>query len=173
LSFLDAVKGEHARLRKIFAAAQAGAAGVRGPGCRGALGLSKAALADRKRKDSFPVDRLKALAHDRPELKIDVDYVLNGIDVETRETRARYSVGHERARAKLRSDLGAAPDAPALTETEALAERERLHEAGGFPVRTDAEKMVGQLAVAARECEPADLAAMLQLALSLARKAKG
>lgn len=138
-----------------------------------ALGLSKAALADRKRKDSFPVDRLKALAHDRPDLKIDVDYVLSGIDLETRETRARYSVGQEAARAELRSGLAAAADAPpAPTEEEALAERDRLHEAGGFPVRSDAEKMVGQLTVAARECEPADLAAMLQLALSLARKTK-
>lgn len=138
-----------------------------------ALGLSKAALADRKRKDSFPVDRLKALAHDRPDLKIDVDYVLSGIGLETREARARYSVGQDTARAELRSGLVVATDAPELTEAEALAERDRLHEAGGFPVRSDAEKMVGQLAVAARECEPADLAAMLQLALSLARKAKG
>lgn len=44
-----------------------------------ALGLSKAAFADRKKRDAFPADKLKALAADRPELKLDVKYVLTGV----------------------------------------------------------------------------------------------
>lgn len=42
------------------------------------LGITKAALSDRKRRDSFPEDKLRALAHQRPEMGIDVDYVLTG-----------------------------------------------------------------------------------------------
>lgn len=138
-----------------------------------ALGLTKAAFADRKRKDSFPVERLKALAHDRPDLAIDVDYVLTGVDAETREARGRYTAGQETARAELRQGLTAArDDAKPVSEAEALEARERLHESGGFPVRAEPELMVARLAKAARECSPADLAAMLQLALSLAEKSK-
>ena len=43
-----------------------------------ALGMSKAAFADRKKRDAFPVDKLKALASDNPALRIDVGYVLTG-----------------------------------------------------------------------------------------------
>jgi len=42
------------------------------------LGLSKASFSDRKRRDAFPVDKLRALAQQRPELGIDVEYVLTG-----------------------------------------------------------------------------------------------
>ena len=44
-----------------------------------ALGMSKAAFADRKRRDAFPADKLKALASDRPEMALDVRYVLTGV----------------------------------------------------------------------------------------------
>lgn len=43
-----------------------------------ALGISKTAFAERKRRGSFPDDKLFALAAKRPELKIDVNYVLKG-----------------------------------------------------------------------------------------------
>lgn len=43
------------------------------------LGMTKAALSDRKRRDAFPADKLRALAQQRPELGIDVDYVLTGV----------------------------------------------------------------------------------------------
>lgn len=45
----------------------------------GLLGLSKASFSDRKRRDSFPVDKLRALAQQRTDLNIDVDYVLTGV----------------------------------------------------------------------------------------------
>ena len=43
------------------------------------LGLGEKALNARKRRGVFPVDKLKALAADRPDLKIDVKYVLTGM----------------------------------------------------------------------------------------------
>lgn len=46
------------------------------------LGMTKQALADRKRRDAFPVDKLKALASDRPELRLDVKYILTGVSDE-------------------------------------------------------------------------------------------
>lgn len=42
------------------------------------LGMGEKALNARKRRGSFPVDKLKALAADRPELRLDVKYVLTG-----------------------------------------------------------------------------------------------
>ena len=56
-----------------------------------ALGMSKAALADRKKRDAFPVDKFKALAADRPELKLDVQYVLTGESNEL--DRRMYAIG--------------------------------------------------------------------------------
>lgn len=70
------------------------------------LGMSKAAFADRKRRDAFPVDKLKALATDRPELRLDVSYVLSGVNDELQRrldavsmaTRIADSVQDERSR---------------------------------------------------------------------------
>lgn len=42
------------------------------------LGMGEKALNARKRRGSFPVDKLKALAADRPDLRLDVKYVLTG-----------------------------------------------------------------------------------------------
>lgn len=44
-----------------------------------ALGLSKTAFSERKKRGSFPDRELRALARERPELNIDVDYVLTGV----------------------------------------------------------------------------------------------
>ncbi|MGB4227734.1 MAG: helix-turn-helix transcriptional regulator [Candidatus Dechloromonas phosphoritropha] len=44
-----------------------------------ALGLSKTAFAERKRRQSFPDKELRSLADTRPDLKLDVDYVLTGM----------------------------------------------------------------------------------------------
>lgn len=43
-----------------------------------ALGMSKAAFSDRKRRNSFPADKLYALAATRPDLVIDAEFVLTG-----------------------------------------------------------------------------------------------
>jgi hypothetical protein len=44
-----------------------------------ALNLSKAALSARKTRGAFPETELYALAAKRPELKLDVDYILTGL----------------------------------------------------------------------------------------------
>lgn len=43
-----------------------------------ALGMSKAALSDRKKRDKFPEDKLWALAARRPELRLDPGHILMG-----------------------------------------------------------------------------------------------
>lgn len=43
-----------------------------------ALGMTRAALSDRKRRGAFPEDKLLALATRRPELNLDTHYVLSG-----------------------------------------------------------------------------------------------
>lgn len=53
------------------------------------LDMSKAAFSDRKKRDSFPEEKLRALAQRRPDLPIDVEYVLRG---ET--ARMRYERDH-------------------------------------------------------------------------------
>lgn len=47
-----------------------------------ALGMTKAAFSARKTRASFPVDKVKALAADKPELRLDVNYILTGISDE-------------------------------------------------------------------------------------------
>ncbi len=46
------------------------------------LGMTKAAFSARKTRGAFPEDKLKALASDRPELRLDVKYVLTGVSDE-------------------------------------------------------------------------------------------
>lgn len=43
------------------------------------LGMTKAAFSARKTRGAFPEDKLKALANDKPELRLDVKYVLTGV----------------------------------------------------------------------------------------------
>lgn len=52
-----------------------------------ALGMSKQAFADRKRRDAFPADKLYALAVQRPDLKISAQYVLSGTGVAEETSR--------------------------------------------------------------------------------------
>jgi len=74
----------------------------------GLLDMSKAAFSDRKKRDSFPEEKLRALAQRRPDLPIDVEYVLRG---ET--ARMRYERDH--------------PGQPAsIAEVTAYAMREAL-----------------------------------------------
>lgn len=47
-----------------------------------ALGMSKAAFAERKKRDAFPSEKVKALAIDQPGLGLDVKYVLTGVNDE-------------------------------------------------------------------------------------------
>lgn len=53
-----------------------------------ALGLSKTAFSERKKRNSFPEKELRALAQQRPELGIDVEYVLTGGTLSAHERQA-------------------------------------------------------------------------------------
>ena len=66
-----------------------------------ALGLSKTAFSERKKRSSFPEKELRALAQQRPELGIDVDYVLTGITAASRGLNDA-----ARARVERASDAG-------------------------------------------------------------------
>lgn len=66
------------------------------------LGMTKAALSDRKRRDSFPVEKVRALAQQRPELRIDVHYVLTGI---TTEAQARLDAKQGRIERAVDADM--------------------------------------------------------------------
>lgn len=48
-----------------------------------ALGMTKAAFSERKRRHAFPKDKLLALAGFRPELRLDAAYVMTGIPAAT------------------------------------------------------------------------------------------
>jgi hypothetical protein len=82
-----------------------------------ALGLSRAAFSERKRRGSFPVDKLKLLASAKPEVGIDVDYVLSGAHTGGDRTAAVEEV---------RSRRGAF--APALDTPYLLKVLERVNE---------------------------------------------
>lgn len=68
-----------------------------------ALGLSKTAFSERKKRGSFPDRELRALAQQRPELGIDVDYVLTGI---TTEAHARLDAKQARIERAVDAGMG-------------------------------------------------------------------
>lgn len=59
------------------------------------LGMGEKALNARKRRGSFPVDKLKSLAADRPELRLDVKYVLTGVSDELERRLAAISISNK------------------------------------------------------------------------------
>lgn len=79
------------------------------------LGLSATAFGDRKKRGAFPEDKLRALAQQRPELNIDVGYVLNGV----RQEEVRQAVANIPGRLQqLRIAHGAKAVAEAMGITE-------------------------------------------------------
>ena len=52
------------------------------------LGLTKAAFSARKKRGAFPDDKLRALASSRPDLRLDVCYVLTGEYLSVAQTKA-------------------------------------------------------------------------------------
>lgn len=66
------------------------------------LGLSKTAFSERKKRGSFPDRELRALARARPDLNIDVHYVLTGI---TTEAQGRLDAKQGRIERAVEADL--------------------------------------------------------------------
>lgn len=71
-----------------------------------ALGLSKAAFSDRKRRGAFPEERLFALATKRPDLHLDVLYVLAG---DRKDAAMRLTFAELEAALVLGADKGGTP----------------------------------------------------------------
>ena len=69
-----------------------------------ALGLSKTAFSERKKRGSFPEAELRTLARDKPELQLDPDLVLFGVDDQVRNARENWRQAQDLARDKLRGD---------------------------------------------------------------------
>lgn len=82
-----------------------------------ALGMSKTAFAERKRRNAFPEDKLFALIAKRPELKIDVAYVLTGVH---QPRHARMQADHVAAWAGQQGTEVAAQAAKDLIEATAV-----------------------------------------------------
>lgn len=53
------------------------------------LGMTKAAFSDRKKRDAFPEDKVRALATRHPELHLDIEFVLTGSSDVQRELNKR------------------------------------------------------------------------------------
>ncbi|MDY0035427.1 MAG: helix-turn-helix transcriptional regulator [Zoogloea oleivorans] len=98
------------------------------------LGTSATAFGDRKKRGAFPEDKLRALAQQRPDLNIDVGYVLNGV----RQEEVRQAVANIPVRLQqLRIERGAKAVAEAMGVTEeALARIE-----GGAEMPTTQQMM--------------------------------
>lgn len=77
------------------------------------LGMTKAAFSARKVRQAFPADKVKALAADRPELNLDVKYVLTGksdeldrrLDALTKATRVAGRVAEGAAVYEAQSEI--------------------------------------------------------------------
>lgn len=91
-----------------------------------ALGLSEKAFNARKARNSFPEKELRALAQQRPELGIDVGYVLTGRDTKTEAVKAAMNMGvrfkeirGQRSLDEFAQALGTTPDVIAGIEAQA------------------------------------------------------
>lgn len=90
------------------------------------LGLSPRAWAGRKQGSTFPEKELRALAQQRPELGIDVEYVLTGRDTKTEAVKAAMNMGvrfkeirGQRSLDEFAQALGTTPDVIAGIEAQA------------------------------------------------------
>lgn len=66
------------------------------------LGLTPTAFGERKRRDAFPVEKLMALVSQRPDLKLDVRYIVTG---ESREFRSKVDALREATEAAMKFEL--------------------------------------------------------------------
>lgn len=110
-----------------------------------ALGMKKTAFSERKKRGSFPEKELRTLAQQRPELGIDVDWVLNGSLQERRAAAAA---------AVYAQSLGAVPQ-PAASEP-----------LGGLAATDQESALVAHW----KRCLPSDQQLLVALAASLAKK---
>lgn len=81
-----------------------------------ALGMTKAAFSERKRRDAFPEDKLLALVARNPEMKLDAAYVLTGTSTATHAVLGSVRTASEIAALGSRSASGRAAIQQAVFE---------------------------------------------------------
>ncbi|HBN8473966.1 TPA: bacteriophage CI repressor [Pseudomonas aeruginosa] len=84
------------------------------------LGMSKAAFSDRKRRGSFPGDKVFALAKRRPDLVIDAEFVLTGSTA-----KDRYIAEHRQPPADYETLVRYAAKQALSAQTEQLTDDEK------------------------------------------------
>jgi collagenase-like PrtC family protease len=92
------------------------------------LGMGASAFNQRKRRGSFPEEELRALAQQRPDLGIDVHYVLTGI---TTEAQARLDAKQGRISRAVDAGMGM-EDIRAMERLASSASPERLLSLGAM-----------------------------------------
>lgn len=122
------------------------------------LGLSKAAFAERKKRDAFPEDKLLALSVRQPELNLDVTYVLTG------ERRSDWE----------RATLSRTAEAVAKLEPEGgpiTAKLQKAYKSTPTKERDKAKREARnqELLAALKNCTDEDVDIVMQLAVRLAR----
>lgn len=115
------------------------------------LGMDVSALNKRKARGSFPEKELRALAQERPELGIDVDWVLLG-SMQDRQAAA----------------------AAAVAEVDAYARQVVAQLTEGEPaIRPEMTEQESTLVWHWKRCRPSDQQLLVVLAASLAEKSDG
>lgn len=117
------------------------------------LGMSPRAWSGRKKTGSFPEKELRALAQQRPELGLDVDYILTG-----------------QRRPNLQQVIAGAA-AQGVTAAELAGPHARLH-AGAEATLPAPAQDEARLLAAFRACDSAHRTALLLVAQALAERAR-
>lgn len=100
------------------------------------LGLSKAAFSARKGRGSFPQKELRALVGERPELSLDVDYILTGRTKKVTERPAAWAAGDVPTETKVQLDV----------QQYFLVPQLGVHASAGNGYAVDTEDVIGRFA---------------------------
>lgn len=126
------------------------------------LGMTKAAMSARKKRDAFPEDKLYALQARRPELRLDVQYVLTGRSAARGAAAAAAKVGAG-AQRKL-AELAPAEAVHVPRVHRAREEDAVLYRGDEAQAQSEEQQLLADL----RRCSPGDRQALRHLAARLA-----
>lgn len=124
------------------------------------LGMGEKALNARKRRGAFPVDKLRALAQQRPDLGIDVEYVLHG------SMPARRAAAAAAVTAMAQEILSSQPHHQVMEPTKPYGQSRA-------PQASQALEAEAALLAHWNSCLPSDRQLLVMLAASLAEKKAG
>lgn len=127
-----------------------------------ALGMTKAAFSDRKRRDAFPEDKLRAAAQLHPEWGVDVAYVLTG---ETAAFRAALDVVSG-------STAGALKVAGSPEKQARIRDADAMQKLAARPAGAALDALEAYLVADFRQCSSEDQAMLTKLAARFAAAPK-